>query len=194
MTYGESDGSTIPPPDPPPIPDAKPFDTNNIPGFTTADGTPDNANLTPPDVPGNKGDGKGGGGKTEVHTATLKLFADNIDKLKEPLNNALTKLQDLKPIAAGDFNTGHTMKTMITGNDGTGMLQSGFETVVKKSLKSVTDVHEAISKLAKDYDNADELNKMTGQQLNRALDDNWVNTDIGAVGDAGSAFGKGGKS
>lgn len=189
MTYGTLDGSTIPPPPPPPKPDAKPFDTNNIPGFTTADGTPDNPSFTPPDVPGNKGDGKGG--KTEVHTATLKLFADNIDKLKEPLNNALTKLQELKPVEAGDFNTGHVMKTMLTGADGTGMMQAGFETVLKKTIKTVTDVHEAVVKMAKDYDNVDDLNKMTGQQLNRALDDNWVTTDIGAVGDSGSAFGKG---
>jgi hypothetical protein len=165
------------------------FDPNSIPNFGSASGTPDAPTFTPPDVPNNKGDGKGG--KTEVHTATLKLFADNMDKLKEPLNTALTKLQDLKPVNAGDFNTGHVMKAMITGNDGTGMLQSGFETVVKKTLKTVTDVQEAVTKLAKDYDNVDEMNKMTGQQLNRVLDDHTVGTDIGAVGDSGSAFGKG---
>ena len=129
---------------------------------------------------------------TEVNAKTydlMKIFADNIGQLIEPLNKALSYVQSMPKVQAGDFNTGHVIKTMLTGDSGNGMLQSGFETVLKKCVKSVTDTHEAVLKLARDYENIDDLNKVTGQQLSRAMGD--VGSDITAVGSAGSKFGNG---
>jgi hypothetical protein len=171
-------------------PDAKPFDTNNIPGFTDASGTAANPAdapaLTPPSVPGKSG---GPSGSTTVSTPSMKVFADNVSTLLTPLNKALELVQNMKPVKAGDFNTGHVMATSITGSSGDGMLQAGFETVLKKCIKTVTDTHEAVSKLAKDYENIDDLNKLTGQQLTRSMGD--VPTDIPAIGQAGSTVGGG---
>jgi len=165
------------------------WDPNNTPppvtggGPTNPDGSP---SLTPPNVPGK---GNGSSGTTTVSTPSMKIFADNIGQLIEPLNKALSYVQSMPKVQAGDFNTGHVIKTMLTGDSGNGMLQSGFETVLKKCVKSVTDTHEAVLKLARDYENIDDLNKVTGQQLSRAMGD--VGSDITAVGSAGSKFGTG---
>lgn len=172
-----------------PTPTLTNWDPNNGPapitggGPTNPDGTP---SLTPPDVPGK---GNGSNGSTTVSTPSMKVFADNIGQLIAPLNKALELVQGMPKVAAGDLHTGHVMKTMITGDAGDGMLQSGFETVLKKCVKSVTDTHEAVLKLARDYENIDELNKVTGQQLSRAMGD--VPSDITAVGSVGSKFGTG---
>lgn len=188
MTYGTLDG-TLPPPTPTPKPNIQDWDPNSVPpvtggGPSNPDGTP---SLTPPNVPG-KHDG-GNSGATTVNTPSMKIFAQNIGTLLEPLNKALALVQAMPKVEAGDFNTGHTMRKMITGDAGDGMLQSGFETVLKKCVKSVTDTHEAVLKLARDYENIDDLNKLTGQQLTRAFGD--VPGDITAVGSAGSKFGDG---
>jgi hypothetical protein len=190
MTYGTLDG-TLPPPPPPPKPKVQDWDSNSVPpvtggGPSNPDGAPP---LTPPNVPG-KHDGSGSG-TTTVNTPSMKVFADNIGTLLTPLNKALELVQAMPKVAAGDFHTGHVMKKLLTGDAGDGMMQSGFETVLKKCVKSVTDTHEAVLKLARDYDNIDELNKMTGQQLNRVLSDHGVSGDITAVGSAGSKFGDG---
>lgn len=163
------------------------WDPNSVPPVTgntpqTPDGAP---SLTPPNVPG-KHDGSNG---TTVNTPSMKIFAENIGQLLPPLNKALSLLQAMPKVAAGDFNTGHTMKTLLTGDAGDGMMQSGFETVLKKCVKSVTDTHEAVTKLSKDYENIDDLNKVTGQQLSRAMGD--VPGDITSVGSVGSKFGDG---
>lgn len=170
----------------PPITDWNPSSVPPVTGGTptTPDGAP---SLTPPDVPG--GHDGSGSGTTEVHTPSMKVFADNIGTLLTPLNKALELVQGMPKVAAGDFNTGHTMKTLLTGDSGDGMMQSGFETVLKKCVKSVTDTHEAVLKLARDYENIDDLNKVTSQQLSRALGD--VPADITAVGSVGSKFGNG---
>ncbi|MFC0432703.1 hypothetical protein [Kutzneria buriramensis] len=184
--YGESTSTHTPPPKP----NIQNWDPNSVPpvtggGPTNPEGTP---SLTPPNVPGK---GNGSNGSTAVSTPSMKIFADNIGTLIEPLNKALALVQAMPKVAAGDFHTGHVMKTMLTGDAGDGMMQSGFETVLKKCVKSVTDTHEAVLKLARDYDNIDELNKMTGQQLSRVLGDHNVSGDITAVGSVGSKFGDG---
>ena len=188
MTYGTLDG-TLPPPPPPPKPAITNWDPNSVPpvtggGPTNPDGTP---SLTPPNVPG-KGDGSGNG-STSVNTPSMKVFADNLGQLIPVVQKALDLVQGMPKVAAGDFNTGHVMKKMITGDAGDGMLQSGYETVLKKSMKTLNDTHDAVLKLARDYENIDDLNKLTGQQLSRIMGD--VPSDITAVGSAGSKFGDG---
>jgi len=193
MTYGELDG-TIRPKDPPPPPAMQPWNDGKSWDWkppddisaTNPDGSPA---ITPPDVPGKK-DGSGSG-KTTVNTPSMKIFAQNINTLLDPLHESLKLLQALPPVAGGDFHTSKVMKTLITGDAGDGMLQSGFETVLRKCIKTVTDTHEAVSKLARDYENIDDLNKLTGQQLSRAMGD--VGSDINAVGSAGSKLGDGSK-
>jgi len=191
MTYGTLDG-TLPPDDPPPPPDLVTWNhdhpwTWTPPADTGASNPSGSPAITPPDVPGGKGDG--GSGKTTVNTPSMKIFAENINLLLDPLHESLKLLQALPPVAGGDFHTSKVMKTLITGDSGEGMLQGGFETVLKKCIKTVTDTHEAVTKLARDYENIDDLNKLTGQQLSRAMGD--VGSDINAVGSAGSKFGDG---
>ncbi|MFI9387388.1 hypothetical protein [Kutzneria sp. NPDC052558] len=188
--YGENNNP--PPPPPPPKPNITDWDPNSVPpvtggGPSTPNGAP---SLTPPDVPGNH-DGSGNG-DTTVHTPSMKVFADNLGTLLTPLQQALQLVQGMPKIAAGDFNTGHVMRTMITGDSGDGMLQAGYEQVLKKCVKTVTDTHDAVLKLARDYENIDDLNKLTSQQLSRAMGD--VPSDITAVGSAGSKFGDGSTS
>ena len=189
MTYGTLDG-TIAPKDPPPPPALQDWKNDVTPvtggGPTNPDGAPP---LNPPNVPGKK-DGNGSG-KTTVNTPSMKIFAENINTLLTPLNKSLELLQNLPPVAAGDFHTSKVMKKMITGDAGDGMLQSGFETVLKKCIKTVNDTHEAVQKLARDYENIDDLNKLTSQQLTRAMGD--VPGDITAVGSVGSKFSDGSK-
>lgn len=187
MTYGTLDG-TLPPKEPPPPPALQDWNGSWKPPADGSASNPDGAPaINPPDVPGKK-DGNGSG-KTTVNTPSMKIFAENINTLLTPLNKSLELLQALPPVAAGDFHTSKVMKKMITGDAGDGMLQSGFETVLKKCIKTITDTHEAVSKLARDYENIDDLNKLTGQQLTRAMGD--VGSDINAVGSAGSKFGDG---
>jgi hypothetical protein len=56
-------------------------------------------------------------------------------------------------------------------------------------MKSLTDVHDAMLKLATDYDSTEEQNKIDLTTLNRVMSD--VTTDINAVASAGSKFGSG---
>jgi hypothetical protein len=190
MTYGTLDGTIAPPPPPPPPPlqswnDGKPW-TYNPPADQNATNPPDAPPINAPNVPGKK---DGSSGTTSVDTPSMKVFADNINQLLAPLQKSLSLLQALPPVAAGDFHTSQVIKKMITGDAGDGMLQAGFETVLKKCIKTVTDTHEAVNKLALDYKNIDDLNKLTGQQLSRAMGD--VGSDIQAVGTAGGKFGDG---
>jgi hypothetical protein len=170
--------------DPGPV---QPWDPNNV--------TPDNNGgpqlpvgsppIVPPHVPSNNGDGS----ETSVDTASMKLYAQNIMQLVPSLNSALSMVQNMKPVAAGGFYQGSAMRSLLTGNSGEGMMQSGFETVLKKLMKSLTDVHDAMLKLATDYDSTEEQNKIDLTTLNRVMSD--VTTDINAVASAGSKFGSG---
>jgi flagellar hook-basal body complex protein FliE len=169
--------------------DAPSWDSNSVPKPVTGDGpkaAPGAPALNPPNVPSGKG---GGSGQTAVNTPSMNQFANNISQLLPPLENALKQLQDLKPLAAGGFYQGYNMRNVVTGNGGDGMLQSGFETVLKKAIKSINDTHEAVVKMAKDYETVDDQNKMTGQALNRAMGN--VGADVNAVGAAGAKFGSG---
>ena len=175
-----------------PKPDPPSWDSNSTPAPVQGgepQAPPGSPALTPPNVPSGK---DGGNGQTAVNTPSMKQFADNISQLVAPLQHSLELLQNMKPLAAGGFYQGYNMRNMVTGNAADGMLQSGYETVLKKAIKSITDTQEAVVKMAKDYENIEDLNKMTGQQLNRAMGN--VGTDITAVGSAGAKFGSGSSS
>ena len=176
-----------PPPPPPPI---QQWDPNSAPnqsggGPQLPDGSPA---IAPPHVPSGGGDGS----DTSVDTISMKRFAENISQLLTPLNHSLDLLQNMKPVAAGGFFQAANMRKQVTGDSGDGMMQSGFETVVKKIIKSINDTHDAVTKLATDYTNTEDQNNIELGKLTKTMSD--VNTDISAVGSAGTKFGDGSSS
>jgi flagellar hook-basal body complex protein FliE len=167
---------------PPPPPPPQQWDPNSVTQVTGGGPEPTMAVPPPPHVPSGKGDGS----PTSVDTISMKRFADNLAQLVDPLNTSLNLVTNMNRVNAGGFFQGANMRAQVTGTNKDGMLQAGFVAVLKKVIKSVNDTHEAVVKLAKDYESTEDLNNMKVTQLNRTMAD--VSTDINAVGTAGSTL------
>ncbi|MCF3964934.1 hypothetical protein [Streptomyces fuscigenes] len=180
MTYGTLDG-TLPPPPPPPEHKAQEWDGSSTLG--NGHGTYTNSNpFTPPPVPS-----KGGGGKgTAVDTPSMKLFADNLDLLLQPLQKASDALTPVT-VASGAFYHANQIRTKVTGTNGDDGIKAQYIKVLSDLTNGLTDLREGVKTLAAKYKTIDDANGMKSKDLTDAMDGvtddfNSMMTDNGGTG------------
>ena len=165
------DGSTYSPPPPPPPPIVG-WNQSDAPAATPNSGpqvTPtENGNLTPPGVPKQNG----GSGSTVVDTASMDTFASNMGKLIAPVNDALSKLKALEPLAPGAFADAYNVQTKVSGasssTTGDGLVPN-YTTVLQDLVNGLTDIQSAAQQMSSKYKTADDLNNMSVTDLQNNL-------------------------
>ncbi|MDI5963750.1 hypothetical protein POF50_026575 [Streptomyces sp. SL13] len=181
MTYGTLDG-TLPPANTPPPHQAQQYGggTTVPPGhgtFTSSDP------FTPPAVPG--GSGASGRG-TSVDTPTMNLFADNIDKLIAPTQQASQKLGGTS-VAPGAFYHADAMRTKVNGPNADDGLKESYVKVLADLGQGLGDLRDGIRSLAQKYSTVEDASTMTSTDLQNALqatsgDFTTLMTDSGGQG------------
>jgi hypothetical protein len=162
-------------------PQPESFDPTSVPAVLH--GAPEGApTVAAPLVPV----AQGGQGPTSeaVSTPSLRLFAENIGQLVQPVKDAMTHLSGMTPVAAGGFYQASAIKSNV--NNG---LQKDYGTILNNVAESLVDTQNAMLKLAKDYETDEEANTMKASAVTKVMDQ--VGTDISAIG-TGGAGGAGG--
>ncbi len=162
MTYGTLDG-TLPPPPPKPKHDLQQYDGGTT--LPAGQGTYSNDTpFSPPGVPGGKGGGKG----TTVDTPSMKLFADNMDKLIAPTQAAAKKL-DTVSTAPGAFYHADQIRTKVNGLNADDGLKAQYGKVLADLVQGLGDLRDGVRELASRYATLEDANKMTATDLDKAM-------------------------
>lgn len=130
------------------------------------------ATAEPPDVPRGGGEGKGGDGAVAVNTQALRTFAENVEALRVMIEDANKETQkvDVKP---GGFHLAYKLREKIMGSwagDGnvTG-LKHEVDSYMRHLEIGLRNVSEEVRKLVVDYDNTEDLNKLTTSKLDSIM-------------------------
>lgn len=126
---------------------------------------PATSHVQPPPVPG--GTGKG---NTVVDTPSLDLFADNMDKLAEPVKLAYQKLSQLKPVAPGAFYDAYELRSAAAGANGDQGLQNTYLKMLNDLHQGLSDISTGVRGLSKKYTSVEQDNKMTTTDLSNAFE------------------------
>jgi len=122
------------------------------------------------------GDGKNGNGNTVVSTEAIKMFAKNIELFEQPIRTALNGLNQVD-IRAGAFYQAFQLASRI---DDEGQLTDSTRIVLTKSLDALVTIREACTRLATEYDTAEELNKADATRFGQLVND--ANSVINSLG------------
>lgn len=161
--------------------------------ITSGTGTPhSNVHFTPPPVPSKGRSGKG----TSVDTPSMKLFADNIDALIQPVQRMYSELQNVKAVAPGGFYHGYELKSKVDGPNGGDGLHHQYLLVLHDLANGLADVRDGVRVLAGKYKTMDDAAHMKATDLSKAMSDSGTDfdslmTDMGGSG-SGGAGGNGG--
>jgi hypothetical protein len=149
----------------PPPPKPKEWDPTTFHAPHTRSG-PTQHDATPPPVPG--GSGKAGR-KTSVDTPSMELFADNMDKLAEPVKEAYQKLLHLQRVNPGAFYDGYALRQVTCGANGDGGLQAKYLKMLNDLGTGLGDISHGMRQLSQKYKTVEEESKMTAEDLNNAM-------------------------
>lgn len=117
-----------------------------------------------------------GNGDTVVSTEAIKMFASNISLFEQPIRTALNGL-DQVDVRAGAFYQAFQLASRI---DDEGQLTDSTRIVLTKSLDALVKIREACSRLATEYDTAEELNKADATRFGQLVND--ANSVINSLG------------
>lgn len=135
---------------------------------------PNNVPFTAPKPIG--GDGTNGNGNTVVSTEAIKMFAKNIELFEQPIRTALNGLNNVD-IHAGAFYQAFHLASKI---DDDGQLTDSTRIVLTKALDALVKIREACTRLASEYDTAEELNKADATRFGQLVND--ANSVINSLG------------
>ncbi|MFI9274617.1 hypothetical protein ACIGXM_28500 [Kitasatospora sp. NPDC052896] len=146
--------------------------------------------FTPPPVPAGSGNSSGG---TSVNTPSLDLFADNIDRLIDPVNQAKAALHPIS-VQPGNFYHAYKIRLGVNGLDADDGLKKQCIDALSDLGKALGDLRDGIRTLSGQYKSIEDANSMTAKDLNDAMsspnsDFNTLIHDAGgdpAVGTGGS--------
>jgi hypothetical protein len=151
--------------------DHKQYQQSPHPWSPSDAGSPTSKTLTPVSVPPppplvpKQG---GGPGTTTVDVPTLDLYAKNIGLLIPTVEDALTKLKALEPLAPGAFYHAYQILTKVQGSGG---LVPSYTEVLTDLANGLTDIQNAVNQMATKYKSFDDLNKLTVTELQNDLTD-----------------------
>jgi hypothetical protein len=120
----------------------------------------------PPPVPG--GADHPGEGVTAVNTEAMKTFAANVRGLIDhdsPLRQIAQELPDIK-VKAGGFRSAMTLADNISGS---GKLIDATVSTLQTTIQAIATLADAVHKIAVDYENHEDANKMTSEQYSKYL-------------------------
>jgi hypothetical protein len=181
-------------------PDPKPATTSspgsNTPPASTPNGggssgssDSDTHPFVAPPVPG--GDGTKG---TSVDTASLDRFADNIDKMIQPVKDAKALLDNLVAFAPGAFYDANVMRRKVTGVSQQDGLKKSYSAVLMSLITGLTDTRDGARKLSHDYGAGEDANKVTAKNLADAFEKAPGDFNAMMTANGGSAASGGGSS
>ncbi|MFJ3671191.1 hypothetical protein ACIPSE_32500 [Streptomyces sp. NPDC090106] len=125
-------------------------------------GTPD-----PPPVP----KGGGGSGNEVVSTASLDLFARNIEKLVPTVIAARDSMRAGSATVAqpGAFYDAYQLRSQTSGPNGGGGLQERYYKTLADLAEGLADISRGAQLMSKKYTSTEELNKMKTSDLDELL-------------------------
>ncbi|KUO05516.1 hypothetical protein AQJ67_05030 [Streptomyces caeruleatus] len=126
---------------------------------------PEKSDITPPPVPG----GTGRGSRTSVDTPSMELFADNMDKLAEPVKKAYDKLMQLQKVNPGAFYDAYMLRQVACGANGDSGLQNNYLKVLHSLGQGLADISAGMRQLSANYKTTEEEATMTAEDLNTAM-------------------------
>ncbi|MFQ3562234.1 hypothetical protein QZN11_36295 [Streptomyces gramineus] len=115
--------------------------------------------FTPPPVPGGEG-GKG----TSVDTPSMDRFAENIDRMIQPVKDAQARLAAVA-VAPGAFYHANAMRVKINGPNADSGLKKSYTDALTALVKGLTDTRDGARKLSHDYGAGEDANKVTAKNL-----------------------------
>jgi hypothetical protein len=118
-------------------------------------------------------------GTTVVDVPALQIYASNIGQLIGPVEDALTQLKNLEPVAPGAFYHAYQILTKVDGTNGTGGLVPSYSQVLTDLANGLTDIQNAANQMAAKYKTFDDLNKMQVTDLQNDL--NTAESDFNAL-------------
>jgi hypothetical protein len=141
-----------------------------------------NTKINPPDVSAYTGGDNNKGGDLKVSTDAIRYFANQIDKVASDdghglLIDAAAKFDDLN-IRPGKFAKAEVMRQAIagTGQPGAGPgLVGDTQGLLKQLHSTMVSLKQDLLTLATTYDNAEEFNHLSAQQLATDMDKAWSN-------------------
>jgi hypothetical protein len=114
--------------------------------------------VNTPTVPG--GHDHPGKGVTVVNIKAMKKFAENISGLVAdggPLKKALAEM-DTVNVRAGGFHSAVALAKVVNGPNG---MQGGTKQTLVDMVQVLTEISDAVAKLANHYETAEELNALS---------------------------------
>ena len=140
---------------------------------------PEKQDLTPPHVPGRSG----GGRTTSVDTPSMKVFADNMDTLAEPVKQAYDKLMQLQRVNPGAFYDAYMLRQVSCGTNGDSGLQNTYLKILHDLGQGLADISSGMRQLSAKYKTTEEEAKMTADDLSKAMES--AQSDFTKIGSGG---------
>ncbi|WP_320779629.1 hypothetical protein [Streptomyces sp. CRN 30] len=156
------------------MPEADPSATPQVWDPTTTQppsvvGAPDGGQVPdPPQVP--KGSG-GGSGKEVVNTASLDLFAKNIEALVPTVIAARDRMRagGATVVQPGAFYDAYQLRSQTSGPNGGAGLQERYYKTLADLAEGLADISRGAQLMSKKYTSTEELNAMKTSDLEEML-------------------------
>jgi hypothetical protein len=120
-----------------------------------------------------------------VNTEALKRFAYNLSFLQTSIDTSLGYVNEVD-VKAGNFGAGFALANSVNGGTGLRTDTSNFMRSVRDTIQ---DIRDDIAVLVVDYDNAEELNGITGDKLGKVFSESFG--DIGGLSNYGNSTSEG---
>ncbi|GAA4806780.1 hypothetical protein [Streptomyces ziwulingensis] len=149
---------------------AQPWDPTSVHRPAVVTGPVQGGVPDPPAVP--KGAG-GGAGKESVNTASLDLFAKNIEALVPTVIAARDRMTagNAKTVQPGAFYDAYQLRSQTSGPNGGAGLQERYYKVLADLAEGLADISNGAKLMSKKYTSTEELNKMKTSDLQELLSD-----------------------
>ncbi|QMU77120.1 hypothetical protein GXW83_16790 [Streptacidiphilus sp. PB12-B1b] len=135
----------------------------------------------------------GQGHDTSVDTASLDVFANNIDLLIAPTRTASTTLGNVG-IAPGAFYHANQMRTSVNGPNGDAGLKEQYIKTLADLGQGLADLRDGVRQLSAQYTTIEDANTMTATDFQSAMsssqgDFTQMMTDAGGSGSSSTSSG-----
>ncbi|AVZ71608.1 hypothetical protein SLUN_04790 [Streptomyces lunaelactis] len=118
-----------------------------------------------PAVPSNGADDSNG---TSIHTPSMDLFANNVDQLIKPVNDAAAALGGIS-IDSGSFYHANKIREDISGLNGDAGLKVKFIQALGALTTGLTELRDGMRTLSANYATTEDANNMDARDFQDAL-------------------------
>ncbi|MEH0581023.1 MULTISPECIES: hypothetical protein [Streptomyces] len=140
---------------------------------------PQKHDAVPPPVPAGSAKGR----TTSVSTPSMELFADNMDRLAEPVKQAYEKLLRLQRVNPGAFYDAYSLRQVTSGANGDSGLQKTYLKILHDLGQGLSDISSGMRQLSGKYTTVEDESTMTAEDLNNAMQN--AQSDFSKLGTGG---------